>query len=80
MSLFQPLAAACQSEESAVPAHSAQPAGVQLFQTEAAARVSFPGEIIVWVNTETAAVHRRGSRWYGNTRYGGYTNERDAEF
>ena len=77
MSIFQPPAAANQPTGSAVRAH---PAEVQLFPTEAAARASFPGETIVWINTETAAVHRRGSPWYGNTRYGGYACERDAEF
>ena len=53
---------------------------LQVYKTVAAARGYFPDDTIVWVNTETAAVHRPGSRWYGKTRRGGYTGERDAEF
>ena len=56
------------------------PAKLELFRTEAQARGRHPGETIVWINLDTAAVHRRGSRWYGKTRHGGYTSARAADF
>lgn len=53
MSIFRPPAAADLPQGSAV---QARPAEVQLFQTESVAGASFPGETIVWINTETAAI------------------------
>lgn len=32
-------------------------------------------EVKVWVNTSSGVYHCPGTRWYGNTKYGKYTNE-----
>jgi hypothetical protein len=32
----------------------------------------------VWVNTDTGAYHKQGTRWYGKTKHGKYMLEADA--
>jgi hypothetical protein len=33
----------------------------------------------VWVNTETHAYHKEGSKWYGHTKHGKYLSEAEAQ-
>ncbi len=39
---------------------------------------SSSGPAVVWVNTQTGAFHRSGSRWYGKTKKGVYMTEAEA--
>jgi hypothetical protein len=32
----------------------------------------------VWVNTDTHAYHKEGSKWYGRTKHGKYLSEAEA--
>jgi len=36
------------------------------------------GAVTVWVNTDTGAYHKQGTRWYGKTKHGKYMLEADA--
>lgn len=38
-----------------------------------------PQKGMVWVNTDSGAYHKEGSRWYGNTKQGKYMTETDAQ-
>ncbi|PYD78141.1 hypothetical protein CFR80_16945 [Komagataeibacter oboediens] len=37
------------------------------------------GDQPVWVNTRSSVYHYRHERWYGNTKYGQYECEKDAQ-
>lgn len=53
--------------------------GLQLFQTEAAAQVHCPADIVVWLNTPSGIYHLKGMRWYGNTIHGAYVCKQEAD-
>lgn len=58
-------------QAAAAPSGSAATAAPR-FTDEAAAQAHCPGDAVVWVNARSGAVHRKGDRYYGNTRSGAY--------
>jgi hypothetical protein len=53
--------------------------GLSLFQTEAAAQVHCPADVVVWLNLPSGIYHFKGMRWYGRTEHGAYVCEREAD-
>lgn len=48
------------------------------FSTARAAQVHCPKDVVVWLNTKTGIWHKKGTRWYGRTKYGAYVCRREA--
>jgi hypothetical protein len=49
------------------------------FRTERDAQAHCPSDTVVWLNTNSGIYHEKGTRWYGNTRSGGYMCRRTAD-
>jgi hypothetical protein len=65
------------------PAHVARPTIVaqalpQLFDSEDAAQAHCPRDTVVWLNIPSGIYHYKGERWYGRTKHGAYTCEKEA--
>jgi hypothetical protein len=50
----------------------------QLFSTEDAAQAHCPRDTVVWLNILSGIYHYKGERWYGRTKHGAYTCEKEA--
>jgi hypothetical protein len=60
--------------QSAIIAQSFPP----LFDTEASAQAHCPRDVVVWLNIPSGIYHYKGERWYGRTKHGAYTCEKEA--
>ena len=49
-----------------------------LFSTESAAQAHCPKDVVVWLNIPSGIYHYKGERWYGITKHGAYTCEKEA--
>ncbi len=49
-----------------------------LFDTESAAQVHCPKDVVVWLNIPSGIYHYKGERWYGRTKHGAYACEKEA--
>jgi len=49
------------------------------FENPSDAQEHCPNDSVVWVNTRTGIYHMPGQRWYGNTEYGDYMCQPDAD-
>jgi hypothetical protein len=58
---------------------AAPKAEAELYPSEAEAERHCPGDIVVWLDTQSRVYHFRGQRWYGSTEKGGYACKKDAE-
>jgi hypothetical protein len=54
------------------------PSGAGQFAAEAQAKVTCPGDTVVWVNLRSKIYHFAGTHNYGNTKDGAYMCERDT--
>jgi hypothetical protein len=43
------------------------------------AQLTCPGDVVVWVNTHSGVYHYRGERYFGSTKAGKFTCEKDAK-
>jgi hypothetical protein len=50
----------------------------QLFPTERGAQAHCPRDTVVWLNIPSGIYHYKGERWYGRTKHGAYTCEKEA--
>lgn len=50
----------------------------QLFSTDDAAQAYCPRDTVVWLNVPSGIYHYKGERWYGRTKHGAYTCEKEA--
>ena len=53
--------------------------GLQSFHTEQLAKQYCPTDIVVWLNLPTGIYHFKGQRLYGNTIYGAYVCQKEAD-
>ncbi len=60
------------------PAVVAQASLPPLFDTESAAQAHCPKDVVVWLNIPSGIYHYKGERWYGRTKHGAYTCEKEA--
>ena len=51
---------------------------LEKFNTEQAAKIHCPSDIVVWVNLPTGIFHYKGQRWYGMTKNGTYVCKQEA--
>lgn len=49
-----------------------------LFSTEDAAQAHCPKDVVVWLNIPSGIFHYKGERWYGRTKHGAYTCEKET--
>ncbi len=49
-----------------------------MFDTETAAQVHCPRDVVVWLNIPTHIYHEKGMRWYGRTKNGAYVCKKEA--
>ena len=65
---------------SAAPAASAHAAsgGVGQYSSEAAATSACSGDTVVWANASSKALHMSGDKYYGKTKHGFYTCQKQA--
>jgi DNA uptake protein ComE-like DNA-binding protein len=70
-------AAAPEPPPAATPASAPTPAAAPA-QKSSAASQGTPGNLMVWVNTDSGVYHKEGSRYYGKTKVGKYMSEADA--
>ena len=49
-----------------------------VFDTESAAQAHCPKDVVVWLNIPSGIYHYKGERWYGRTKHGAYTCEKEA--
>jgi hypothetical protein len=49
-----------------------------LFDTESAAQTHCPKDVVVWLNIPSGIYHYKGERWYGRTKHGAYSYEKEA--
>lgn len=56
----------------------AQAPSPALFSTESAAQAHCPRDVVVWLNIPSGIYHYKGERWYGQTKHGAYTCEKEA--
>lgn len=66
-------------------AHATSPASIvvaqslpPLFDTQSAAQSHCPHDVVVWLNIPSGIYHYQGERWYGRTKHGAYTCEKEA--
>jgi len=58
---------------------AAVPSGqMPMFDTESAAQVHCPADVVVWLNTKSGIWHEKGMRWYGRTKHGAYVCRKEA--
>jgi len=50
----------------------------RLFDAESAAQAHCPRDVVVWLNVPTGIYHYKGERWYGRTKHGAFTCEKEA--
>lgn len=63
-----------------IVAATAYAAGIPAFPTEAAAQQHCPQDIVVYGENKSGGVyHFKGSRWYGNLKYGMYVCKAEAD-
>lgn len=65
----------------ATPAASAPAAasgGVAQYSSETAATSACSGDTVVWANATSKALHTSGTKYYGKTKHGFYTCEKQA--
>jgi hypothetical protein len=60
------------------PTASATPTGADQFANETQAKSHCPGDLVVWVNTDSHIYHFSGHDDYGTTKQGAYMCEKDA--
>ena len=59
-------------------ANVAQASLPPLFDTESAAQAHCPKDVVVWLNIPSGIYHYKGERWYGLTKHGAFTCEKEA--
>lgn len=60
------------------PATTAAASSLAMFDTEDAAQVHCPRDVVVWLNTKSGIYHEKGMRWYGRTKHGAYVCKAEA--
>jgi len=60
-------------------ATTAASTSLAMFDTEAAAQVHCPGDVVVSLNTESGISHEKGMRWYGRTKHGAFVCGKEAD-
>ena len=71
-----PTAAPAPSSANARPAASSGSVGQYSSQSDATAKCS--GDTVVWASGSSKALHPSGDRYFGKTKHGFYTCEKDA--
>lgn len=77
--LASPLSARPISSEASKATVQVAYSHIPMFDTETAAQKHCPKDVVVWLNTRSGVYHLKGERWYGNTEYGAYVCEQDAD-
>jgi hypothetical protein len=72
---IQGVDATTQSSQATVVAQASLPS---LFDTESAAQAHCAKDVVVWLNIPSGIYHYKGERWYGRTKHGAYTCEKEA--
>lgn len=67
--------ASASAAQAAVVAQASLP---PLFSTESEAQAHCPRDVVVWLNIPSGIYHYKGERWYGRTKHGAYSCEKEA--
>ncbi len=55
------------------------PAGAQTPVHQPPPSLTCPGDVVVWVNTNSGVYHYQGERYFGSTKRGKFVCEKDAK-